>query len=302
MSVRSRSLLYEIGWHAAILVILLWLLPAALFGGPFFSVTGLNKQILEWFAAAYFAAVTIYLVLVFRFDSPRILTALLVAVGALAVVYLGLLLLSSGAYSRALIVAGTALVALGLVTPPIAPASLRLPVGLAALAALVGVLLIAIGRSHGTAGGFFPTLAQRLSGRSAKEPRSRRTDVLRTSAYTLSATYYSGYLPAYNQRAQGGAVAPDPSGRGYLLVRSRGDLYRLNFDEGGELHVEPIGLRVPINNAEFEADVPKVGILTEDFRVADILPLPNKDGTRKSCPTPRHANGRQYTRVNRACR
>jgi len=57
--------------------------------------------------------------------------------------------------------------------------------------------------------------------------------------------------PAYNQRAQGGAVAPDPSGRGYLLVRSRGDLYRLNFDEGGELHVEPIGLRVPINNAEF---------------------------------------------------
>jgi len=280
MSARSRSLLYEIGWHAAILVILLWLLPTALFGGPFFSVTGLNKQILEWFAAAYFAAVTIYLVLVFRFDSPRILTALLVAAGALAVVYLGLLLLSSGAYSRALIVGGTALVGLGLVAPAIVPASLRLPLGLVTLAALVGVLLIAIGRGHGTAGGFFPTLAERLSGRSAKEPRSKRSDVLRTSAYTLTATYYAGYLTPYKERALGGAVAPDPSGRGYLLVRSRGDLYRLNFDDAGELHLEPIGLRVPINNAEFEADVPKVGILTEDFRVADILALPNKDGTR----------------------
>jgi len=142
------------------------------------------------------------------------------------------------------------------------------------------VLLIAIARGYGTAGGFFPALAQRLSGRAAKEPRSKRTDVLRTSAYTLSATYYSGYFPAYKQRALGGAVAPDPSGHGYLLVRSRGDLYRLTFDDMGELHVEPIGLRAPINNAEFEADVPKVGILTEDFRVADILALPNKDGTK----------------------
>jgi cytochrome c2 len=128
--------------------------------------------------------------------------------------------------------------------------------------------------------GFFPMLAQRLSGRFAKEPRSKRTDVLRTSAYTLSATFYSGYFTPYKDRAQGGAVAPDPSGRGYLLARPRGDLYRLNFDDAGELHVESIGLRVPINNAEFEADVPKVGILTEDFRVADILPLPSKDGTR----------------------
>jgi cytochrome c2 len=280
MSVRSRSVLYEIGWHAAILVILLWLLPAALFGSPSFSVTGLNKQILEGFAAAYFAAVTAYLILVFGFGSPRILTALLVAAGALAVAYLGLLLLSSGAYSRALILAGTALVAIGLVVPSIAPGPLRLPVGSVTLAALVGVLLIAIGRDRGTADGFLVTLTQRLSGRAAKAARSKHSDVLRTSAYTLSATYYSGYFTPYEARAQGGAVAPDPSGRGYLLVRSRGDLYRLNFDDAGELHVEPIGLRVPINNAEFEADVPKVGILTEDFRVADILALPNKDRTR----------------------
>src|SRR5450759_1977053 len=113
MSVRSRSLLYALGWHGAIIVILLWLLPAALFGGPFFSVTGLNKQILEGFAAAYFAAVTTYLVLVFGFGAPRILTALLVAAGALAVVYLWVLLHPSATYSRALIVTGTALVAVG---------------------------------------------------------------------------------------------------------------------------------------------------------------------------------------------
>ena len=280
MSVRSRSLLYAIGWHAAFLVILLWLLPAALFGGPFWSVTGLNKEIIEAFAAAYFAAATAYLVLIRWSDLPRILTSVVVAAVALAVVYIWVLLLPSASYSRALIVTGTALVAVGLVASSIGSAPRRIPVGPMALAALVGLLLIAVGRGGGTAGGFFATLTQRLSGRSARETRSKRSDVLRTSAYTLSATYYSGYFTPYKEPALGGAVAPDLSGRGYLLVRSRGELYRLNFDNAGELHVEPIGLRVPINNAEFEADVPKVGILTEDFRVADILALPDKNGTR----------------------
>ena len=271
MSVRSRSLLYEIGWHAGILVILLLVLPAVLFGSPFWSVTGLNQQILEGFAAAYFAAVATYLVLIRRFDSPRILTTLFVAAGVLAVVYLWVLLHTSAIYSRGLIVSGTALVAVGLVAPSIGAAQRPVRVVLAAIAVLVAALLFVVVRSRGT---------QRLSEDSAKETRSKRTVLLSTSAYTLSATYYSGYFTPYSARALGGAVTPDPSGRGYLLVRSRGELYRLNWDETGELHVEAIGLRVPINNTDFESDVPKVGIETEGFRVADILALPTSDGTR----------------------
>ncbi len=282
MSVRSRSLLYEIGWHAAFIAILLWLLPAALFGGPFWSVTGLNKQLLEGFAVAYLAAATIYLALIRQSDSPRILTALVVAAGALAIVYLRVLLLPSALYSRALIVMGTALVAVGLVAPSIGPARRRVLVGSITLAAIVAALLIVVGRDRGMAEGFFATLGRRLSGRAAKEGRSKRSDLLPASAYTLSATYYSGYFTPYSAPAPalGGAVTPDPNGHDYLLVRARGELYRLEFDNAGELDVEPIGLRVPINNAEFEADVPKVGIATGNFRVAGILALPNKDGTR----------------------
>jgi cytochrome c2 len=279
MSIRSRSLLWGIGWHAAILVILLWLLPAVLFSGPFWSVTGVNKQIFEGFAVAYLAAVIAYSALIRLSDSPRIFAALFVTASSLAVVYVWVLLHPDAIYSRALIVTGTALVAVGLVAPSIAPARRRLPVGLVTIAAMVVALLVAVARDRGTAGGF-TTLAQRLSGHSAKEASSKRSDLLSTAAYTLSAVYYSGYFPAYNVPAAGGAVTPDPSGRGYLLVRSRGELYRLNFDNAGELNAEPIGLHVPINNAEFESDVPKVGIETEGFRVADILALPNKDGTR----------------------
>jgi cytochrome c2 len=282
MSARSRSLLFEIGWHAAFIVILLWLLPVVLFGGPFWSVAGLNKQLVEGFAATYFAAATIYLTLISRSDSHRILTALFVAAGALAIVYFWVLLLPNPSYSRALIVAGTALVAVGLLAQSFVPAVRRFPVGSATLAVLVGVLLIAAGRNREPTAGFFATLGQRLSGGSAKQARSKRSVLVPASGYTLSATYYSGYFARDNAPAPpfGGAVTPDPSGHGYLLVRARGELYRLNFDSAGELDVDAIGLRVPINNAEFEADVPKVGIATGNFRVAGVLALPNKDGTR----------------------
>jgi cytochrome c2 len=278
MSVRNRSLLYEIGWHAAILVVVLWLLPAALFGRPFWLIGGFNEQILKGFGAAYFVAATTSLVLVRGSNSSRILTALLVAAGALAVVYLWVLLHPSASYSRPLIVTGTAFVALGLVAPAIALAERRFLAGFVALAAVIVALLIGVGRNRGMVGGF-TTLGQRLSGRFAREAKSKRSDLLFTSAYTLSATYYSGYFPPYNMPALGGAVTPDPSGRGYLLVRSRGELYRLKWTNSGELQVEPIGLNVPINNAEFEADVPKVGVNTEGFRVAGILARPHKDGT-----------------------
>jgi len=278
MSVRSRALLYELGWHAAILVVLFGILPALLFGVSFWSVTGVNRQIFVGFAAAYFAALATSFVLVGRLGSPRLLAALLVAAAALAVVYLWVLLHSNAIYSRSLIVMGSAILTVGLVAPPVVATQRYLRIGLAAFAVLVGALLIVVGRSRGMAG--FGTLSRQPSDGSANKERSKRSDLLATSAYTLSATYYLGYFPAYTARAAGGAVTADPSGSGYLLVRSRGELYRLNWDDAGELHVEPLGLRVPINNTEFEADVPKVGIETEGFRVADILAQPNKDGTR----------------------
>jgi cytochrome c2 len=250
-------------------------MPAALFGSPVWATGGVNKQMLESFAATYAIGVVAYLVLTGRFSTPRIITALWVAAAALAIVYLRVLLQADAIYSRALIVAGSAIVGAGLIAPSLPLARRRLPVGVITLGALTAaLLLIAVRRAGGAA-----SLTERLSGRAVKAASSKREELLTPSGYTLSATYYAGHFPAYNKPALGGAIAPDPNGHGYLLVRSRGELYRFHWDSAGDLRVEPIGLRVPVNNAEFEADVPKAGIETEGFRVAGLLAQPIKGGT-----------------------
>lgn len=275
MSDRSRSLLYQIAWHASILVILLWLMPAALFASPVWSADGVNKQMLVTFAATYVAGVVVYIVLTRRLGASKIMTALLVTAAALAIVYLRILLHPDAIYSRALIVAGSVIAGAGLMAPAISPPRRAAPLGVMAIGALAAVLLlVAMRRAAGSS-----SLTERLSGRTVKAASTKREEVLTASGYTLSAAYYSGRFPAYNGPALGGAITPDPNGKGYLLVRSRGELYRFHWDSAGELHVEAIGLRVPINNAEFQADVPKSGIEVEGFRVAGILAQPVTDGT-----------------------
>jgi cytochrome c2 len=273
---RNSSILYEAMWHAAILIILVWLMPATLFGTPVWSAAGVNKQILDGFAFAYVAAVVAHLVLTRQFAFPGRLTALLVTAAALSVVYLWVLLHSDAVYSRALVVAGTAVVAAGLLAPAFAPAR-RVPLALISLGVLAaGLLFIGVRR----AGGAGSSLTERLTGHTVKASRSKHEEILNASGYTLSVTYNTGLFPSYNKPALGGAITPDPNGHGYLLVRSRGEFYRFAWDSAGELHVQPIGLHAPINNAEFEADVPKTGIETEGFRVAGLLAQPVGNATR----------------------
>jgi len=274
MSDRSRSLSYQILWHAAILVILLWLMPAALFASPVWSAEGVNKQMLVGFAVTYVAGVVAYFVLTRRFGVSKFITALLVAAAALAIVYLWVLLHPDAVYSRALIVAGTVIAGAGLIAPAFSPSRRGGLLGALALSGLTAALLFLAMRRAGSS-----SLTARLSGRSVTAVSAQREEILTASGYTLSAIYYSGRFPTYNKPALGGAITPDPNGNGYLLVRSRGELYRFHWDSAGALRVEPVGLRVPINNAEFEADVPKSGIETEGFRVAGILAQPVAEGT-----------------------
>ena len=276
LDVPKRSAPGEIAWHVAFLALLLWLLPAALLGTPAWTAPGANKQILEGFALTYVIGVIVYKFLTNGFRAQGALTALLVAAAAAALVYLRVLMSSSPIYSRALLVIGTFLVVLGLVGPTIVPTRWRSAFGWIIVAGLAVALL---GLTARRAGGL-SLINQRLMGRATEGGSTKRDEVITASGYTLSATYYSSYFPAYGRPALGGAITSDPSGKGYLLVRSRGELYRFHWDTAGELRIEPIGLRVPINNADFEADVPKSGIETEGFRVAGILAQPEGTGTR----------------------
>ena len=97
-----------------------------------------------------------------------------------------------------------------------------------------------------------------------------RSEILRANDKMLSAAYFGGYFPPVpNPTVLGGAIARDPAAPGYLVARARGDLYRVSWDDAGRMKVEDLGLRVPVNYREFQADV-RARAPTWGFRVADI--------------------------------
>ena len=98
-----------------------------------------------------------------------------------------------------------------------------------------------------------------------------RTAILAASQQTLSADYYGGYVPREpGIEVQGGAIAVDPAGRGYVLATPRGALYRAEWNEGDELSVTDLGMKIPVNNADFEADGNGFA-RTHKFRVTDLM-------------------------------
>jgi cytochrome c2 len=253
-------------WHTVVLLTILWLLPALFFASGFWALPGVNTHLTIGFALAYVAAVAFQGVLRRFFGHPELLSAFVVTATGLALVYLETLLMPVANYSRALVIAGTGVVAGGALAPSVIPRiSRRLLLALTAVAVLAAAILVAR-RSFGNPSGRDP---------------SRRSSTLATSHETLAATFYAGMLPPTGEpRVTGGAITPDPRGSGYLLVRGGGRLYRVFWDDTAALRIEPLGIRVPINNAEFEADVPKTGVDIEGFRVADILAQQTAEGAR----------------------
>jgi aldose sugar dehydrogenase len=107
-----------------------------------------------------------------------------------------------------------------------------------------------------------------------------RSEILRANDKMLSAAYFGGYFPpAPNPTVLGGGIARDPAAPGYLIARARGDLYRVGWDDAGRMQVEDLGLRVPVNYREFQADV-RARAPTWGFRVADIAARREAHATR----------------------
>ena len=215
-------------------------------------------------AVSYVAAVSIPSALRPMAGHARSLLSIAVASTCVSVVLVGSVLYARQDLSQAMLLCGAAILAAGIVVSVLFDATGRRPIWAMAIALLLLVsLLVTAPRSKRPVFG-----------------AQTRTETVRANDKMLSVAYFARYFPPPpNPTVLGGAIARDPAGAGYLVVRARGDVYRVNWDGVGNMQVEDLKFRVPINYAEFQADVANRAP-TWGFRVADIAVRRNDDVTR----------------------
>ncbi len=250
---RSSRLL--IVWHVLVVAAVL-VVPAALeFHEPFWRTPGLNA----WIVVAVFG------VDVAAHWIPRVggwAKPLGVLAAGVAIVAGVLLLVPHPHFSRLLLVVAFAIVAAHLLAGPFARLVWRRP-RLVAVCTVVGVAL---------------SLSSYAGYRYVQRPRPQLTSrVVQASQHTLRVNYYHGYFPAFAvSPATGGAIAPDPKGGGYYIVTAHGDLFRFSW-ANDDLSLQSLGLKVPINYAEFAAGIKPTS--SQGFRVADMAAVEESGAT-----------------------
>jgi cytochrome c2 len=254
MVARDNTLIWKWTWHllvaAAILLVPKWLVLHSLTQ----PMTRLNTAIRIALAGCYAAAVLIPAAWkpVGRY-APTLLTIAIAATGV-SVVLATLIVAAPQDFSERMLAFGLAVLAAGLAGAVLlANATSRV-----LIAACTGLLLLASLLVF-----LRPTTTPALG-------MKTRSETLRANDKMLSAAYFGGYFPPVpNPTVLGGAIARDPAAPGYLVARARGDLYRVSWDDAGRMRVEDLGLTVPVNYREFQADV-RARAPTWGFRVADI--------------------------------
>jgi aldose sugar dehydrogenase len=107
-----------------------------------------------------------------------------------------------------------------------------------------------------------------------------RSKIVKANDKILSVSYFAGFFPPVpNPTVLGGAITRDPAAPGYLVVRSRGDIYRVSWDDAGRMVVQDLKIRAPVNYAEFQADV-RGSAPVWGFRAADIVARRQGDSSR----------------------
>lgn len=277
----KRSTRFRLIWHGLGLATVLFLPAWIAFSEPFWSVPDLNLLLTVGLGLSYAAGA------VKSLSSPRKTRTLTVVFGlaaaavVAAVTFLVVLMMADPKYSRLLLVTGTVLVVAGLAAPVLLPLGDRLSLGLVAALAVLGGWLLATDSGAVVADAIVSRLPAGIGGRlvgGASGGRRVTTRYIHSSRQTLLATYHRDRLPsADGPPTTGGAVHADPGGKGYLLVRPGGDVFRIWWDEADSLVVRKTRIpRVPLNVSDFQADygdeVPK-----QDFRVADLLAFRESD-------------------------
>jgi cytochrome c2 len=262
----SRELfLYETIWHLFVIAVILFVPAAIVYSESFWTLPGLNTPLVLLLVVAYVIALLLGTFVSRRCRYPRFLAMTAATAAALSAVYLAVLLQASPRFSRLLLLISTSCMVVGLLAPAMVGMSTR---RLRQLLGSMAGLSVALGVGS--------LVARPELDNSNRREQSER--IIRASQQTLSATYYTGYLRDAALQGTGGAITADPAGGGYFLVLPRGAIYRVSWDSGGQMDVEQLPQRVPINNAEFEAAVDET-VPKAAFRVADILALRVGDTT-----------------------
>lgn len=266
-----RPVAFRLAWHPLALASVLLVPAAASFGRPFWDLPSTHEYLAVGLGGAYLAAVLAMVAYRTYRGRPPLPARAAAAVAALCTLYFVVLLLPGLQYSRFLLILGSLLVAAGLLVPSLLPVSgkLLLVAPVALCAASAGLLLTEGSEEH----------VRRT--KSALTPPARSgPEFLGSARHTLVATTYRDVLPwPVQPYVYGGAITRIPKGDGYLLVRGRGELFHVTFDEVGDIEVRYADARVPVNNAAFEEDVgPEVNV--KWFRVADLLAWPDANGLR----------------------
>jgi len=254
MAARDNTLIWKWMWHllvaAAILLVPKWLVLHSLTQ----PMTRINTAIRLALAGCYVAAVLIPAAWkpAGRY-APTLLTIAIAATGV-SIVLAALIVAAPQDFSERMLAFGLAVLAVGVAGAVLLANATRRVL----IAACTGLLLLASLLVF-----LRPTTTPAIG-------MKTRSEILRANDKMLSAAYFGGYFPPVpNPTVLGGAIARDPAAPGYLVARARGDLYRVSWDDAGRMKVEDLGLRVPVNYREFQADV-RARAPTWGFRLADI--------------------------------
>ncbi|MGH8131375.1 MAG: PQQ-dependent sugar dehydrogenase [Steroidobacteraceae bacterium] len=264
MAARGNTLIWKLLWHllvvASILLVPKWLVLQSLTQ----PMTRINTAIRLALAGSYAAAVLISTVWRPDIGHTRSLLTIAVAATCLSVVLAALILAAPQEFSQRMLVFATAILAAGIAgSTLLANASRR-----SLIWAIVALLLLASSLV------FIPRSTKAIVG------VGTRSETVRANDKILSVSYFARYFPPPpNPTVLGGAIARDPVVPGYLVVRARGDVYRVSWDAAGRMQVEDLEIRVPINYTEYQADV-RTRAPTWGFRVADIAVQRQEDSTR----------------------
>jgi cytochrome c2 len=248
--------------HAFLLGAWLWMAPMLVLGVPPWVLSRGNVAVLGLVAMLYVSALALASAALRVRAWPPLLTSIAISGTILAVAGIAAMLYPSTRFSQ----------------PLMAVAALALPIGLVGRHVVRWLGRGGVGRTA-VAGAAIVLLAAGASRYLAREPAmAHRERPVSANQQFLRIATFPAVLPAREAlRASGGAVTREPGGEGYLLVTATGEMHRVAWGEQGKPQLAPVGVRVPINFAEFAADtdakVPKAY-----FRVADLVARREPDG------------------------
>lgn len=249
-------------WHLLSAGLLL-LAPSAIWlGEPIWAVSPERLFLVLGFPVAHIAAALLLSGGILLDDRSRLFFPLAAAAASLGSLFLILLLVTPW-YSRGLLLVGSMGVVVLLALPFLLS---RIPVAMLATLGLLVLGALGVG-GVGSFGSGLSDLASGGVGTAPGEQLRRGTALEGESVFTALHTLEARYFQPLGSTVSGGGL--DRVGEDFYLVTGEGEFFRFAYPDD-DLTLEPLSLRVPLNQAEFMADL-EVDVNRRWFRVFGLL-------------------------------